>query len=52
MGTLSDFHAIISLIKRNAIKPIIDRQFSYREIKTAHQYFEKGSQFGKVVITF
>lgn len=52
MGTLKDMKKIVTLIEKGAIKPLVDREFSYTKIKEAHQYLESGNQFGKVIINF
>lgn len=33
------------------MKPVIDRKFSFKEIKKAYQIFENGHARGKTVIT-
>ena len=50
MGTLNDMKIIVTLIEKGAIKPLIDREFSYKKIREAHKHLESGNQFGKVVI--
>jgi len=34
-----------------ALKPVIDRTFSFDEIREVHRYLESNGQFGKVVVT-
>ncbi len=52
MGTLNDMKKTSALVEKGALKPILDREFSYKEIKKAHHYLESGNQFGKVIINF
>jgi NADPH:quinone reductase-like Zn-dependent oxidoreductase len=34
-----------------ALKPVIDRQFTFDEMADAHRYLEQNGQFGKIVVT-
>jgi NADPH:quinone reductase-like Zn-dependent oxidoreductase len=52
MGALSDIHKILDLIEKRAYRPVIDREFLYTEIKSAHRYLEEGNHFGKIIIRF
>jgi NADPH:quinone reductase-like Zn-dependent oxidoreductase len=38
-------------LKSGALKPIIDRKFSFDQIVDAHSYLEGNQQFGKIVVT-
>ncbi|CAN7699758.1 zinc-dependent alcohol dehydrogenase family protein [Caballeronia sp. LjRoot29] len=38
-------------LSSGALKPMIDRIFSFDEIVDAHRYLEKNNQFGKIVVT-
>ena len=34
-----------------ALKPVIDRTFTFDEMVDVHRYLERGGQFGKIVVT-
>ena len=34
-----------------ALKPVIDRTFTFDEMVDAHRYLEQSGQFGKIVVT-
>ena len=34
-----------------ALKPVIDRTFTFDEMVDAHRYLETNGQFGKIVVT-
>ncbi|WP_229679088.1 zinc-binding dehydrogenase [Silvimonas amylolytica] len=36
---------------RGALKPAIDRSFSFEDIVDAHRYLESNQQIGKIVVT-
>src|SRR5258708_2856672 len=38
-------------LKSGALKPVIDKQFSFDQIVAAHKYLEGNQQFGKIVVT-
>ena len=38
-------------LETGALKPVIDRIFSFDEIVEAHRYLEQNGQFGKIVVT-
>jgi len=38
-------------LKSGALKPVIDKQFSFDQIVDAHKYLEGNQQFGKIVVT-
>ncbi len=50
MGDSAAFGECLSLILDRKIKPVIDRSFSFEKIREAHDYLEKSSQVGKVVL--
>ena len=52
MGTLQDMHKVNRLIMDGKLKPVVDKVFSYKDIRAAHQHLESGDQFGKVIISF
>ena len=38
-------------LETGALKPIIDRTFTFDDMVEAHRYLESGGQFGKIVVT-
>jgi NADPH:quinone reductase-like Zn-dependent oxidoreductase len=38
-------------LERGALKPVIDRTFTFDEMVDVHRYLEKNNQFGKIVVT-
>jgi len=52
MGTRRDMLAILQMVERGHLKPVVSKVFSFEEIKDAHRFLAGGYQFGKVVIRF
>jgi NADPH:quinone reductase-like Zn-dependent oxidoreductase len=50
MGSLRDFAAILSLVTRGEIVPVLDRVLPLDQIAEAHRVMDAGEQFGKVVL--
>jgi NADPH:quinone reductase-like Zn-dependent oxidoreductase len=42
--------ALLALYRRGAIKPHVDRSFSFEQAGDAHAYIEAGRNLGKVVL--
>lgn len=42
---------ILKGLESGALKPVIDRVFTFDEMPAAHQYLERSGQFGKIVVT-
>jgi NADPH:quinone reductase-like Zn-dependent oxidoreductase len=42
---------VLNGLESGALKPIIDRVFSFDEMREAHRYLEQSGQFGKIVVT-
>jgi NADPH:quinone reductase-like Zn-dependent oxidoreductase len=38
-------------LESGALKPVIDRVFSFDEMQAVHRYLERSGQFGKIVVT-
>jgi len=38
-------------LQAGALKPVIDRTFTFDEMADVHRYLEQGGQFGKIVVT-
>ncbi len=50
MGTMSDLHDALKYVFDGTFKPVVDRSFPLRDAAKAHEYLEKGEQFGKVIL--
>ena len=50
MGSSAEFTAMLDLIDRREIKPVIDREFPLDQTEEAFRYMDGGKQFGKIVI--
>lgn len=42
---------VLAGLKSGALKPVIDRVFTFDQIVDAHRYLESNAQFGKIVVT-
>jgi len=51
MGSKAHLHAIVELLGRGVLKPVVDRSFPLAEAVEAHRYLDRREQFGKVVLT-
>jgi NADPH:quinone reductase-like Zn-dependent oxidoreductase len=50
VGSTQMFEALNRVISVNAIKPVIDKVFSFDDAKAAYQHMASGAHFGKIVI--
>jgi NADPH2:quinone reductase len=44
--------AVLPLVSRGTIRPVIDRVYPANEIRDAHERMESNASFGKIVLTF
>lgn len=51
VGSRSMFEAMNRAIESSALKPVVDRVFSFEEAAEALTYMKSGSHFGKIVIS-
>lgn len=51
MGTKDELRTLLKLVAQGRLNPIVDKIWPLHECATAHNYLEKGKQFGKVVLT-
>lgn len=51
MGNLSDFHAVMDLVLRGVIRPVLHAVLPLEEIREAHRMFQAREHFGKIVLT-
>lgn len=52
MGTKPELEDIHRLVASGALKPNIAKTFPYTDVRAAHEYLEKSTGFGKVVLTW
>ena len=50
VGSRDMFQAMIRAIDINSIQPVIDKVFSFDDVRAAYEFLQSGSDFGKVVI--
>jgi len=50
MGNLADFRAVMDLVLRRAIRPVIHAVLPLAEIREAHRIFQSREHFGKIVL--
>lgn len=50
MGSLNDFREVMELIFNGTIKPVIDSVYSLEEAAEAYARYERGDQFGKIIL--
>ena len=44
--------AVLPLVSRGLVQPVIEMVYSAEEIRAAHQHLESNTSFGKIVLTF
>jgi len=50
MASQREFEEVMKLVFMRRLKPVVDRVFPLEEAQRAHEYLERGEQFGKVVL--
>lgn len=50
MGTMADLHEVLGHVFAGRLKPVVDRVFSLKDLRVAHEYLEKSAMFGKIVV--
>ena len=50
MGTMGELHEVLSHVFAGRLKPVVDRAFSLKDVRAAHEYLESSQMFGKVVL--
>jgi D-arabinose 1-dehydrogenase-like Zn-dependent alcohol dehydrogenase len=50
MGTSEELGALLALCAEKNVKPVIDSEFGFSEIRDAFAKLHKGEVFGKIVI--
>ena len=50
MGTMGELYEVLAHVFAGRLKPVVDRTFSLRDARTAHEHMEKSQMFGKIVL--
>lgn len=51
LGDLDEFGALLSLVRRSALRPVIDREYPMADAHAALDRLASGDQFGKVAVS-
>ena len=50
MGTMGELYEVLGHVFAGRLRPVVDRTFTLKDIRMAHEYLEKSQMFGKVVL--
>jgi NADPH:quinone reductase-like Zn-dependent oxidoreductase len=50
MGTMGELYDVLGHVFAGRVRPVVDRTFSLRDIRAAHEHMEKSQMFGKIVL--
>jgi len=50
MGTMGELYQVLGHVFAGRLKPVVDRTFPLREIRSAHEHMERSQMFGKIVL--
>ena len=50
MGSLTDFREVMELVFNGRIDPLIDSVYPLEQAAEAYAHYERGEQFGKIVL--
>jgi len=50
MGSRAELRAALKLVWNGKVKPVVDRSYPLSKAKEAHEFFERGEQFGKIIL--
>jgi NADPH:quinone reductase-like Zn-dependent oxidoreductase len=50
MGTMGELHEVLKQVFRGKLTPVVDRKFSLKDARAAHEYMEASEMFGKIVL--
>lgn len=50
MGSTTEFEAMLAMIEKYALTPLISHEFELNDIQKAFETMDKGNQFGKIVV--
>jgi NADPH:quinone reductase-like Zn-dependent oxidoreductase len=50
MGNMGELHDVLGHVFAGRLKPVVDRAFSLKDTRAAHEYMESSQMFGKIVL--
>lgn len=50
MGTMGELHEVLGHVFAGRLRPVVDRTFSLKDTRAAHEYMEASQMFGKIVL--
>lgn len=50
MGTMGELYEVLGHVFAGRLKPVVDRTFSLKDVRAAHEYLAKSQMFGKVIL--
>jgi len=50
MGTMGELYDVLGHVFAGRLKPVVDRAFPLKDIRSAHEHMEKSQMFGKIVL--
>ena len=50
MGTMGELYEVLAHVFAGRLKPVVDRTFPLKDIRTAHEFMENSQMFGKIVL--
>jgi NADPH:quinone reductase-like Zn-dependent oxidoreductase len=50
MGTMGELNEVVAHVFAGRLKPVVDRTFSLKDVRAAHEYMENSQMFGKIVL--
>jgi NADPH:quinone reductase-like Zn-dependent oxidoreductase len=51
MGTMGELNQVLKLVFGGKLTPVVDRVFSMKDVRAAHEHMEKSEMFGKIVLS-
>jgi NADPH:quinone reductase-like Zn-dependent oxidoreductase len=51
MGTMAELNEVLGHVFAGRLQPVVDQVFPLSEVRAAHEYLEKSSMFGKVILS-
>jgi NADPH:quinone reductase-like Zn-dependent oxidoreductase len=50
MGTMGELREVLGHVFAGRLRPVVDRVFPLKELRSAHELLEKSQMFGKIVV--
>jgi NADPH:quinone reductase-like Zn-dependent oxidoreductase len=51
MGTKADFATVMNLVFAGKLRPVMDRDYTLKDVKAAQERLAQGEQLGKITLT-